>query len=117
MRLALESQLDTVMDEPFASQAIANTGCDEQIDGALLEHAGTHALFDVLTAAPLDDNRLDAFEVEQVRQHQSRRAGADNPDLCPHSAISYTRSRMVATPWPTPTHIVHRAYRSRVRAS
>jgi len=105
------------MDQAFSSQAIANTRGDEQIDGTLLEHSGTHALFYVLTAAPLNDHRLDAFEVEQVRQHKSCRASADNPDLSPHGAFSYVRSRIVATPWPTPTHIVQRAYRSRVRAS
>ena len=53
-----------------------------QIDRALLEHAGAHALDDVVPAAVLEDDRVDALEVQQVAEHQPGGAGADDADLC-----------------------------------
>ena len=52
-----------------------------QVDGALLEHAGAHALDDVLLAAILEDDRIDAAQVQQMAEHQSGRSGADDADL------------------------------------
>ena len=61
----------------------------QQVDGALLEHAGAHALLDVLAAAVLEHDRLDAAQVQQVREQQPGGAGADDADLRPllHSVL------------------------------
>ena len=53
----------------------------------LLEHAGADALLDVLAAAALEHDRLDPFALEQPRERQPRRAGADDPDLRPRSLV------------------------------
>ena len=59
-------------------------GLHEQVDGALLEHAGAHALLDVVAAAGLEHHRLDALPVQEVREQEPGRAGADDPDLRAH---------------------------------
>ena len=53
----------------------------EQVDGALLEHAGADARLDVLAAPVLEHDRLDAGPVEELREREARRAGADDRDL------------------------------------
>ena len=50
----VEAQLDAVVHEPLALQAVADPGSREQIDRALLEHARADPLLDVLAAAGLD---------------------------------------------------------------
>jgi hypothetical protein len=69
-----EAQLDAVMDEPFAREALADADRRQQVDGALLEHAGAQRALDLVAAARLEHHRLDAGEVEQVGQQQARRA-------------------------------------------
>jgi hypothetical protein len=58
----------------------------QQIDRSLLEHAGADAVLAVLAVARLEDDALDAGDLEQARKRQPGRAGADDADLRPHSA-------------------------------
>jgi hypothetical protein len=51
----------------------------------LLQDAGPHAIDYVVTAAVLDDNGIDAIEMKQVTQQQSRGAGANNAHLRPEA--------------------------------
>jgi hypothetical protein len=76
-----ELQLDPLVDEPFATQAIAYAHLGEQVDRPLLEHAGADSLLDVLAAPVLEDDGIDALEVQEVRQHESGGTGTDDPDL------------------------------------
>ena len=62
----LKSQLDAVMGEAFALEALADARFDEQIDRALFEQARADALFDVFPAARFDDDGFDSLQVEQV---------------------------------------------------
>ncbi len=89
--LAVEAQLDPVVDEPLAVQPVAQAGVGQQLDRALLEHPGAHPLLHVLAAARLEHDRPDPLEVEEVRQEQAGRPGPDDSDLCPHlsEALSY----------------------------
>ena len=82
MSTAAEAQLDAVMGQPQPRHALADAGLLEQVDGALLEQAGANSLLDILAAASLEHDRLDAGQVQQVRQHQARRTRADDADLC-----------------------------------
>src|SRR4051812_29787515 len=93
--LAVEAQLDAVMDEPLACQAVAEPGLGQELDGALLEDAGADAVLDVLAAAGLEDDGVDALEVQEVRQHQPGGPGTDDSDLCPHlyEALPYPVAR------------------------
>ena len=84
MAPAVEAQLDAAVDQPLAEQPLAHPALDEEVDGALLEHPGAHPPLDVLAAARLEDDGLDAVEVEQVGEHQPRRARADDRHLGSH---------------------------------
>jgi hypothetical protein len=82
MAAAVKSQLDSVMDEPFALQAIPDACFDQQIHRALLEHARPDALFDVFPGASFDNDGFDPLQVEEVRKQQSRGTGSDDSNLC-----------------------------------
>ena len=81
MRLAAETELDAVVDEPFPLQALADAASSQQIDGALLQHTGAQGGFDLGSAARFEDYGFDSREVQQVREHQPRGARADDADL------------------------------------
>ena len=91
--LAVELELDPVVDDPLAPQAVADPGRDEQVDGALLEHAGPDALLDVLAAAVLEHDGLDPRLLEQAAEREPGRAGADDPDLGPHQPAASSSTR------------------------
>ena len=57
----------------------------------MLQHACAHAVLDVIAAARLDDDGLDALEMEQMRKQQPGRPGADDADLRPHDAARPAR--------------------------
>jgi hypothetical protein len=82
---AAEAQLDAVLDEALATQPLVEPQLGEQVDGALLEHAGANALLDVLAVPILEDDRLDPAPVQEVRQQKPRRAAPDNTHLRPHA--------------------------------
>ena len=58
-----------------------------QINGALLQHAGANALFDIVAAAIFEDDGIDALEVEKMRQNQTGGSCADDSDLRAHIAL------------------------------
>ena len=78
--LARELQLDAVVDEALALEALSGARLDQEVDDALLEHARAHA-FDVLAAPVFEDHRVDALEVQEVAEREPRRAGADDAHL------------------------------------
>ena len=84
MPAPVEAQLEAVVDEALAVQALGQAGLVEQVDRPLLEHSGAHARLDVVAAAGLEYHRLDALAVEQVRQQQPGRTGPHDPDLGLH---------------------------------
>ena len=55
--------------------------------GAELEDPGPYPLHDVLPRLALEDDALDAPEVEQMREQQTRRSAADDHHLCVDSDI------------------------------
>ena len=69
---ALEADLEAMMDEALALEAIAGADLGHQVDGALLEHAGADGGLDRLARAALDDDRFDAAQVQQLREQQTR---------------------------------------------
>ena len=95
MALAVELELDAVVDDPLPLQAVADTGVDEEVRRALLEHTGADTMLDVVSAAVLEHDGLDAFAVKEVREHQPGGTGADDRDLGAHqlegSSSSNTR--------------------------
>ena len=103
--LAVELQLDPVVDDALRAACRSPTpALDQQVGRALLEHAGTDPVLDVVAAAALEDHGLDAGPLEQPAERQPGRAGADDPDLRPHQPA--VRSNSAAWPCPTPTQSV-----------
>ena len=58
-------------------QAFAQAGRMHEVHGALFEHARAYPVDHVVGAPPLQDDRIQALEMEQVREHQ---AGGPAPD-------------------------------------
>src|ERR1700722_11663903 len=79
--LAVELQVDRVVHGAFGQHAPAHAAVAQQVGRPLLEHAGPHAGLDVGAGAAFDDDAPDPRQMQQVRQHQARRAGADDADL------------------------------------
>ena len=86
MPLAAELQLDAVVDDALALQPLARARLGQQVDRGLLEHAGPDAVLDVVAAARLDHDRLDALHTQDLGQRQPRWARADDADLGAHLA-------------------------------
>jgi hypothetical protein len=85
MPTATETQLDPVMYQPLLLQPRAHAAFHQQIHGALLQHAGSNALFHVLASVCFENHRLDPFKMQKVREHQPRGTSADYPDLGAHA--------------------------------
>jgi hypothetical protein len=85
---AAEADFDTVMHQTLAVEAGAHTGAVEEIDGPLLDHAGTDTTQHVLAAPLLECDVGNAVLVEELAEEQARRAGADDRYLGPHAAFS-----------------------------
>lgn len=87
MTAAIEAELDPVMQQSPLLQAFANSGFDERVDCALLKHTCANAALDILAASRLYDYGVDTLQVQQVRQQQSSRAGADYTNLSSHISV------------------------------
>ncbi len=86
--LPTEPQLDAVMDHTLLLHTVTDTRLVQQVDRVLLQHARPDPLLDVVAAADLEHDRLDALQVQKVREHKPRRSGPDDPDLCAHARCS-----------------------------
>jgi hypothetical protein len=92
MTLAVELELDAVVDDSLALHPLAHPRLGEQVGGSLLEDAGADPRLYILAGAALDHHRVDALEVQEVRERQARGAGADDPDLRPRHAAPSSSS-------------------------
>lgn len=61
-----EADLDTVMHQPFRAQACCHAGACEHLNRTLLEYAGADPAQHVFSAAPFDDDRVDALPLQQL---------------------------------------------------
>jgi hypothetical protein len=72
------------MDQPLPLHSFANSGFNEQVGRALFENAGANAILAVFAAAIFYDDGLDALEMQQMREHQPRRASSYDSNLRSH---------------------------------
>ena len=79
-----EADVDRLVDHAFAPQPLVEAELVHQVDGALLQHAGAHAILHIGAAARLEHDAVDAFAIEQMREEQAGRPRADDGDLCVH---------------------------------
>ena len=84
MARPLDADLDAVVHQAFALHTRADARLLEQIDRALLDHAGADAAQHVARRVPLEDDVVDAVLMQQLAQQQSGRARADDRDLRAH---------------------------------
>jgi len=90
MTAACEAKDDAFVHEALALQALADAAVDEKIDRSLLQHAGADRGFDFLPAARFDHDRVDAAEMQQVREKKTGRPCADDNDLRFHARLATT---------------------------
>jgi len=64
--LSVEAQLDALMYEALAVEPIGEAELGEQVNRSLLEDAGADSLLDVLAAAVLEDDAIDALTLQEV---------------------------------------------------
>jgi hypothetical protein len=86
MALGVELDLDPVVDEALTLQPVADADVDEEVDRPLLEDAGANAVLDVVARPVLEDDRFDAFAMEQLGEREPCGACAHDPDLRSHQA-------------------------------
>ena len=82
--LAGPLEVDAVVAHPLAVQALTDAVVGEDVDGAVLDDAGTDAREDVVLRTVLDDDRLDAVLREDLGEQQAGRTGTDDGDLGTH---------------------------------
>jgi hypothetical protein len=67
--LPMEAKLDAVVEQPFPFKAVSHTGLPEHVHRALLEYTRANAFLAILPRSQLDDHRVDAMQVQKVREH------------------------------------------------
>ena len=94
----LEADVEAVMPQTGPSEPCTDAHRVQQVHCALLENAGPHSIDHVVTAAVLDDDRIDAIEVKEMTQQQPGRTGANDSDLRPQMDpfVKFVRTRL---PW------------------
>ncbi len=85
VRLSGEAQVDSPVHGPLALHPFAEAHLGQQIDRALLEHAGPDGRLDLRPAAQLEHDGLDPLQVQEVGEQQPCRAGPDDADLRAHA--------------------------------
>ena len=87
--LALEAQLDAVMDEPLALHALADARSRSGGRAPIARCTPARMRSSTYCArARLEDHELDALEMQKMREHQSGRPGSDDPDLGAHAELA-----------------------------
>jgi hypothetical protein len=81
MPLAPELEVNAAVDEALALQSLGDPELVQEIDDALLEHAGADTVLDVVAVARLEHDALDACDLEQAGQREPGGPGADDADL------------------------------------
>jgi hypothetical protein len=66
---ASETQLDPVVNQAFGFHPLTDAHFGEQVHGALLQHPSPNPLLNVLPAAVLDYDGIDAKQIQKVREH------------------------------------------------
>ena len=83
MSRAAELELQAVVGETLLVEPRAGPDLGQELDRAVLEHAGADASLHMVARACFQHDRLDPLEVEQVGEHETGRPGADDHDLRP----------------------------------
>src|SRR5215218_8627304 len=77
--LPIEPQLDAVVYRPLPGHPVADAYLCEQVHRALLEHPCPDLRLQPLAAAGLYYHRLDALQMQEMREYQARRPAPNDP--------------------------------------
>jgi hypothetical protein len=88
-----EAQHDAVMNQPLPAHAGSDAGLLKQSGRSVFENAGTRPTFHGSLGSGFENDRLDPFLLEQVRQEKSGRPRSHDPDLRPHGTALVSTSR------------------------
>ena len=83
--LAVELEVDAAVDDALTVEPLRHACVAQEVDRALLEHAGADPLLHVLARAVLEDDRLDPRAGEEPREREPGRPRTDDCDLRPHA--------------------------------
>ena len=73
-----EADVDRFVDHALAAQPLVEPKLGHRVDGALLQHAGTHAVFHIGAAARFEHHAVDALAIKEMRKDRAlRRAYRD----------------------------------------
>ena len=78
---AFECEVNPVVAQALAVEAIGHPHLVQQVDRALFEHAGADPLDHVVAIVTLDDDRIDPVQMEQVPEDQAGGTRADDGHL------------------------------------
>jgi len=81
VRHAVETKLDTVMDEPLSAHPRTHAGFLEEVGNAVFDDARSNPLLHVVEAPGFQDDGVDALALEEVAEQEPRRTGADDHHL------------------------------------
>jgi len=66
MAVAMEAQLDSIVNQALTLHPLAHAHFHEQVNRALLQHAGADSFLNVLPAAVLDHDRVNSLQMEKM---------------------------------------------------
>ena len=67
-----EADIDRLVDHALAAQPLVEPKLGHQVDRALLQHAGAHAVFHIGAAARFEHHAVDALAIKQMREEKAR---------------------------------------------
>jgi len=79
--LTIELQVNSLVLLALFVEALAEASVGEEFNGALLKHAGAHAVDGVRAAAVLHDLNVDAGLAKKVRHGEAGRTAPDDSNL------------------------------------
>ncbi|ADC45315.1 hypothetical protein Rmet_6736 (plasmid) [Cupriavidus metallidurans CH34] len=88
MAFSFESQLEPLVQGALRHHPIPKPNVLKQIHCSLLEDSSTDSRFDFLSGPRLNHDRVDAFEVQEVRQQQASRACTNDSYLSSQNLVS-----------------------------
>ena len=88
-----EADIDRLVDHALAAQPLVEPKLGHQVDRALLQHAGTHAVFHIGAAARFEHHAVDALAIKEMREEKTGRSRTDDPDLRVHFPSRTSKTR------------------------
>jgi hypothetical protein len=90
MRGTIDQKLNTAVREPLLAHSLARTDLFDEVRDPMFNDACADSLFDIVAAAALKNDIVNALAVEQSAEQEPRGPRTDDDHLradCPHSTL------------------------------